>query len=227
MNGLEKITNRILEDARAEADAIIDGARAECEAIRAEYEAKADAIRLRISDDAEREGFDMIARAKAASANEKRSAVLRMQSRILDETFESAKKQIRSQNDEQYTKTLTGLLSAALTEQVKIERESLELYGEEEAPCAERYEVILNAHDRDRYGETVVRETRAKLRGSLADEVLEKLCLADTVAPIEGGLILRCGSIETNCSLELIFEQLRAELEGEVSHALFTAPKQF
>lgn len=227
MNGLEKITNRILEDARAEADAIIDGARAECEAIRAEYEAKAEAIRRRISDDAEREGFDMIARAKAASANEKRGAVLRMQSRILDETFESAKAQIRSQNDEQYTRTLMGLLSAALTEQVKIERESLELYGEEDAPCAEWYEVILNAHDRDRYGETVVRETRVKLRGMLADEVLGKLCLADTVVPIEGGLILRCGSIETNCSLELIFEQLRSELEGEVSHALFTAPKQF
>ncbi len=226
MNGLEKITNRILEEARAEADAIIDGARKECEAIRAEYEAKADAIRLRISDDAEREGFDLIARAKAASANEKRSAVLRMQSRILDETFESAKKQIRSQNDEQYTKTLTGLLSAALTEQVKIERDSLELYGEE-ASDADAYEVILNAHDRDRYGETVVRETCAKLRGTLSDEVLGKLRLADAVAPIEGGVILRCGSIETNCSLELIFEQLRGELEGEVSHALFTAPKQF
>ena len=227
MNGLEKITNRILDEARAEAEAIINGARKESEAIRAEYEAKADAIKLRISDDAEREGFDLIARAKAASANEKRSAVLRMQSRILDVTFESAKKQIRSQNDEQYTKTLTGLLSAALTEQVKIERETLELYGEEEITRTDAYEVILNAHDRDRYGETVVRETRAKLRGTLEDGVLEKLCLADAVASIEGGLILRCGSIETNCSLELIFEQLRADLEGEVSHALFTSPKQF
>lgn len=227
MNGLEKITNRILEDARAEADAIIDGARVECEAIRAEYEAKADAIRLRISDDAEREGFDVIARAKAASANEKRGAVLRMQSRVLDETFESARMQIRNQSDEQYAKTLTGLLSAALIEQVRIERESLELYGEEEAPLAETYEVILNQRDRDRFGESLVRETCAKLRGTIAAERLEKLKLADTVAPIEGGVILRCGSIETNCSLELIFEQLRAELEGEVSHALFTAPKQF
>ena len=227
MNGLDKITNRILDEARAEADAIIEAARAECEAIRADYAAKAEAIRLRISDTAEREGADLIARAKVASANEKRGAILRMQSRLLDETFESVRAQIRGQGDEQYAKTLTGLLSAALTEQVTIERESLALYGEEEAPLAETYEVILNQQDRDRFGEALVRDTRAKLRGTLSDEVLAKLSLSNTVASIEGGVILRCGSIETYCSLELIFEQLRAELEGEVSHALFTAPKQF
>ena len=227
MNGLEKITSRILNEARAEADAVIAAAQEECERIRAEYAQKAEAIRTRISDEAEREGFDMIARAKSASANEKRSAVLRMQSRVLDETFESARRQIREQSGEQYTATLTGLLCAALSEEVKAERESLELYGEEEIPVTDAYEVILNSRDRERFGEAVVRGACTKLRGVLPEEVLGKVRLADTVAAIEGGLILRYGSIETNCSLELIFEQLRSELEQDVSRALFTAPKQF
>lgn len=227
MNGLEKITSRILNDARAEADAILEQARAECDSIRAEYETKAEEIRRRISDDAEREGFDIIARAKAASANEKRNAVLRMQSRILDETFESARLQIRNRNDEQYIATLTGLLCAALIEQIKTERQSLELYGEEETPAAEVYEVVFNAHDRDRFGDAVVRDACNKLHGVLPEEALRKVRLADAVASVEGGLILRYGNIETNCSLELIFEQLRGELEQDVSRALFTAPKQF
>ena len=227
MNGLEKITNRILDDARAEADAILAQARTECEGIRAGYEAKAKQLRQRISEGAEREGEDLIARAKAASVNEKRNAVLHMQSRILDETFENARKQIREQSAEQYTVTLTGLLCTALTEQVKSERESLELYGEEGAPVAEAYEVLLNAHDRDTVGAEVVRAACVKLNGVLPAETLEKVRLADISVAIEGGLILRCGSIETNCSLELIFEQLRGELEQDVSRALFTAPKQF
>lgn len=227
MNGLEKITNRILDDARAEADAILEQARAECDRIRAEYQAKAETIRERISDDAEREGLDMIARAKSASANEKRSAILRMQSRVMDETFASAKRQIREQNGEQYTATLIGLLCAALTEQVKAERESVELYGEEDSTVADVYEVLFNPHDREHFGVSVVRGACTKLHGAIPEEKLNKVRLSDGTVSIEGGLILRYGNIESNCSLELIFEQLRVELEQEVSRALFTAPKQF
>ena len=227
MNGLEKITNRILEDARAEAASIMDSAEKECEKIRADYAAKAEGIRQRIVEDAERDGADIVARAKASSANERRAAVLRLQSSMLEETFESAKQQIRNQDGEQYTKTLVGLLSTALAEQVRIEKESLALYGEEEAPLSESYEVIFNQQDRDRYGEAVVQGARIGLRGTLSNEQLEKLSLSPRTALIEGGLILKYGSIETNCSLELIFEQLRGELEQEVSRALFTAPKQF
>ena len=53
---------------------------------------------------------------------------------------------------------------------------------------------------------------------------LVTLAIIDAAA-IDGGLILRYGDIESNCSLELLFAGLRRELEGEVSHALF-APKE-
>ena len=45
--------------------------------------------------------------------------------------------------------------------------------------------------------------------------------LADDVANIDGGLILRAGSVEINSSVDTIFSYLRPRLEAEVIKILF------
>ena len=76
MNGLEKITDRILGEAQAEADRILAEAKAERERILAEYAARAEAIRTRLSEEAEAEGHALIAREKAAASTKGRELLL-------------------------------------------------------------------------------------------------------------------------------------------------------
>ena len=91
----------------------------------------------------------------------------------------------------------------------------------------EAYEVLMNTRDRDRCGDAVLNAARRKLTGKIPDEKLSKMCLCARPVEMGGGLILRCGSIESNCSLDLLFAQLREELEAEVSHALFDVRTSF
>ena len=219
MNGLERITEKILAEAREEADRILSSAEAECARIREEYAARADEIRARLSAEAERVGTDMIAQAKATAATQKRNLVLETQSQLIDEVFEIALAQVSGQEGEKYVETLAGLLSAA-------EEISRTLYGEEDAMAPERYEILMSARDLDRYGEAVLDAVRKKLGAKLEAQTLNKLVLSRQTLSTNGGLVLRCGNIEANCSLSLLFAQLREELESEVSHALFVTERQ-
>ena len=45
--------------------------------------------------------------------------------------------------------------------------------------------------------------------------------LASDIAPIDGGIILRCGPVETNCSLAMLMAENRRETEAKVSRILF------
>jgi V/A-type H+-transporting ATPase subunit E len=221
VTGLEKITEKILAEARAEADRILAEARAESERIRSDYAKRADELKSRISADASREGVDVVTRAKAASANHKRNQLLEAQSELIDDVFRSAQDSIRTQESDAYAELLTGLLGAALSEQARAEVESRELYGEEDMPTVESYEVLLNARDRDRVGQDLIDRVKKSAGGKLPADMLTRLVLAEDTVSIDGGLILRCGSIETNCSLALLFAQLREELEAEVCRVLF------
>ena len=221
VTGLEKITEKILAEARAEAERILAEAREESARIHADYAARADEIKNRISADASREGVDIVTRAKATSANRKRNRLLQTQSELIDETFCQTHESLRTQDADAYAELLIGLLSAALSAQAKTETESRELYGEEDMPTVERYEVLLNARDRDRVGQNLINLVKERVGNKLPAEMLARLTLADETVSIDGGLILRCGSIETNCSLSLLFAQLREELEADVCHVLF------
>ena len=221
MNGLEKITDKILAEAGAESQKILAEAEEECARIKATYAEKAQAIRLRVADEAEREGIDLVSRSKNGAATQKRNALLRVRGELVDETFDMTLMTLKSQSGEKYTEMLTGLLCAAFLEQMEAEITGRTLYGEEDAIAPERYEVLFNSSDRDRYGAAVLAGARLKLAAKVDAEKLEMLTLSDQTVNIDGGLILRCGEVESNCSLSLLFADLRRELEAEVSRALF------
>ena len=117
------------------------------------------------------------------------------------------------------------LLASALKRQAEDEKIGRELYGEnEDAPIAAEYELVLNARDRERCGERLLTSVRERLGADYA-ELTDKLRLWDGVGNVDGGLILRCGHIEINCSLRALFDQIRPELEAKVSHRLFPDKK--
>lgn len=220
-NGIERITGKILSEAQAKADEILAAAQAECDEIKADYETRAQNVRDRLTDAAREKGTDLVARAKSAAAMKKRNALQAQESRLIDSVFESAKEWVLSLPKEKYVDLLAGLLSAALTEQADTEAKNLALYGEESEPI-EVFEVLFNKKDRDACGKEVLDAVKKRYANSnrLPAARLEQLVLSKNTLNIEGGVVLRYGNVESNCSFEMLFGQLHRELEAEVARVL-------
>ncbi|MBE6702106.1 MAG: hypothetical protein E7585_01675 [Ruminococcaceae bacterium] len=219
MTGLEKITERILADAKEKARGILEAAQNDCRQMAAEYAEQAERIREEIADRAMAESEDMIARSKSAAAMARRNILLAAKGEILDETFAAAKTHICDTDYGKYRELLVALLSCALMEQAKNEQASLAL-GDEVA-AFDAYEVFLNEQDLRRFGNRIVEDARRVTERRIGAERAAKLRLSDTPAEIDGGLILRYGDTEANCSLSVMLAQMRRELEGRVSQILF------
>ena len=223
INGLNKITGKILSEAQVKADKILADAQAECDRINAEYAERADKIRSEISTEAEKGGMEYVARIRSTAATSKRNLLLQTKSDLIDGVFAGVLEQTRNLELAKYNEILIGLLSAALLEQLESEETSRTLYGEEEALAPESYEVLFNQRDRDRCGKLVIEGVQKHLSGKVSAEKLSRLTLATQTANIDGGLVLRCGNVESNCSLSILFAQLRESLESEVARTLFDA----
>lgn len=198
MNGLEKITARILAEARAEVDAVRAEAASRCEQIRAEYAKKA--------EEAYREGLragtaeteQRVGRLDRNEKLESRKNILAMKQSLLSDAFARAKEKILSFPDEAYTRFLARQAGHA------------SLRGEEA--------VILNAKDRERVGEAVVAAANAILRER---GLPGGLTLSGETRPISGGLILKQGSIEVNCTVDTLLDLSHNALDAEVAGILF------
>ena len=192
MKGTEKIIAHIEADAQAQADAVLGEARQRCEAIKARFDEKA----ARLYSDRIREGVkacqDQEDSALRISRMEARKSVLSVKQEMVEKSFDLAVQQIVALPDEKYTAFLANLVKKA-------------------GPAGDE-EIILNAADRARVGE-------ALLKAVNADGAIMKL--SDETRDIKGGLILRRGSIETNCSVELLVELCRGELSAKLADVLF------
>ncbi|MBR5124781.1 MAG: hypothetical protein IKU90_06585 [Clostridia bacterium] len=219
MTGLEKVTGKILADAEADARAILERADAECAEITQRSKAETEAEQERLREQNDRECQSLIIRAKSSAAMAKRNAVLEARAEILDEAYAAAERQVRSMSGDQYLDLLQKLLRSALKRQIEGEEESMRLYGEDISP--DRYEILLNSRDRDTYGERLMAAFREGLGSKIPAASLQKLCLASETPRIDGGLILRCGPVETNCSLAMLMAENRRETEAKVSRILF------
>ena len=192
MKGTEKIIAHIEADAQAQSDAVLGEARQRCEAIKARFDEKA----ARLYSDRIREGVkacqDQEDSALRISRMEARKSVLSVKQEMVEKSFDLAVQQIVALPDEKYTAFLANLVKKA-------------------GPAGDE-EIILNAADRARVGEALIKAVNAD--GA-------KMKLSDETRDIKGGLILRRGSIETNCSVELLVELCRGELSAKLADVLF------
>ncbi len=208
MTGLSKITERILDDARAEAQRLLDEADKEC--ARIAEKARLDAADLRAEMDAaaRREAEEILNRARSAEATVSRDTVLDIKGRSVDKAFALAKKRLLSLPEDEYGALLGSMLATALKIKADDERARIE-NGDDADVVSSACELTLNTADREKYGKTLVATAS------------EKITLSDKTASIDGGLILSFGDMEINCSIDRIIEQLRPSLEARVYRALF------
>lgn len=222
VNGLERMTERILAEARERREAILADARATCEEISAESVLRAEALRRRLANEAEEAASAIIAEARSSAAAKRQELLQARRSALTGEVFARVLSEVASMEREKYTELLGGLLAAAIYDFCRTEAENRALYGDEEEEGEDApFEVVLNKKDRDTCGAAVLDAARKKLAGKVPESALASLRLSSQVKKMQGGLILCHGPVECNCSFEMLFAELRRELESEVSRTLF------
>ena len=219
MTGLERITEKILSDAKERARVILESAQEDCRAAAQSYAADAAETREEIAARTRAVGAAIAARARAAAAMERRDILLAAKSAALDEVFLKAKKEITDTDFGKYRELLVALLSCALLDLASTERASREL-GDELADLT-RLEVLMNEKDRERFGAAVLSGARRVTERKVGSELISLLTLSDETADIEGGLILRAGDVEINCSLAVLLAEVRRDIEAKVAAILF------
>lgn len=193
MNGIDKITDRIVADAQAKAAELVNEAKAQAARIEADYKTQAEGVLTDARAKAETQGAQTAQRAEAAGALEGRKWILAAKQQLLEDTFTQILDQLCALPKEEYVALLTRqLLEAARG-------------GEE---------VIFNQADRARVGKEVVTAANETLKAG-------RLTLSEETRDIKGGFILKSGPVELNCALETLVEQEKEALSAQVASYLF------
>lgn len=194
MKGTEKIIAHIQADAKAQANAILAQAEQQCASIRGDYEKKASAAYGDKIRAGVKECQDRVDSMERIAQMEAKKGVLALKQEMVSASFDKAQDMIIGLPKEQYAAFLAKLAAqAAVT-------------GEEE--------VLLNGRDRDTVGPAAVKAANEKLGAG-------KLTLAADAGNFAGGLILRRGNIEVNCTVELLVELCRADMSAQLAGVLF------
>ena len=222
MTGLSKITDKILDEARRDAAAKLAAADAEAARISAEYAEKANNITAAANAAAKSEAAEIAMRARSGEKTLRKNVLLEAQSELIDRAFAVAKKELAELEGEARLELLTGLLCACLWAEYDAEKDREALYGtdgEQDEPYI--YEVMLNPRDREKLGQSLMNNFKRRIVGKDMGDIPERVRLSSDTVDIEGGIVLRRGSVEINNSLEAIFSYLRPRLESEVAKILF------
>ena len=194
MNGIEKITARIESDTRAEVEAILREAEAKAEAVRTDYRAKAEAEAKAAAEAGREAAKRQGERLESAARMAAKQELLSAKQACLDEAFTQAKKKILALSDGEYADLLAKMALRASKS------------GKEE--------ILLSATDRRRVGEQVVKKVNELCKDGA-------MTLSKETRDMEGGLILREGSVEVNCAFETELRVLRESMAAEIAAILF------
>ena len=198
MNGINKITDRIAAEAEAEVSAVLAEAEKSAAAVRADFAAQAKELGDTLLRQGTEEIEQKVQRADRASRLEAKKDILSLKQELVGQAYRRAMEKILAMPEADYADFLAREAgSAALT-------------GKEE--------IILNDADHDRLGTKVTAAANAlAVKRGLPGE----LKLAETTRPITGGVVLRQGDIEVNCTLDSLLELSRGSLDAEVARILF------
>ena len=125
---------------------------------------------------------------------EAKKSILALKQEMVSEGFVRARQMIVELPEEQYVALLAKLAANA------------SVTGDEK--------IVLNERDKARLGDKVAGAANKALGNG-------KLSTADETGDFEGGLVLRRGNIEVNCTVELLVELCRDEMSAELASVLF------
>jgi len=193
---VENLIERIVRDAKNEADEILSEARSKAEAIISEAEQEGKKRYEEIVAEAKRKAEDEKKRRITLAGLESRNAILKEKGTLTDEVFSRALGKIIALPKEKYLEALVKMLLSYAPE------------GDSE--------VILCERDREIGRELIERANR-----ELSSAGKGIVRLSEETRPIIGGFILKGPGVEINNSLEAQVSQVREKVEPLVIEKLF------
>ena len=198
MKGTEKIIAHIRADGDAEAKKIIDAASKQAEEKRAESFKAALSEYEKLMQAGNAECEDILSGSRRIAEMEAKKSVLSVKQEMISAAFDAAREEIVNLPRDKYTLFLARMAA--------------------EAAASGMEEIVLNARDKAEVGKSVCKAANELLS---AKGTPGKLTVSEDTADISGGVIVRFGGIETNCSIDALIRQRRSGLSTEVAAAMF------
>jgi V/A-type H+-transporting ATPase subunit E len=193
----EKVTEKILSDAKAEADKIKGEAQEKQNAEQAKLDERLAEYQKQTETLAHKAAEDEKSHRLSAARMDIAKQLLAEKRNILDQVFAEAHKRLRRLSDEDHRRLMTNLM-----------RQAVET-GEEE--------VIIDKNE-SRIDQSFIDGVNQQL----ASDNKGNLKLASQREDLGGGFILRRGKIRNNASFAVLLDQARKELEIELAKDLFS-----
>lgn len=193
MNGIDKIMERIRQDAQAQQDAARAQTEEQLAHIRQDFQRQAEQLTREQELLGQQAAQRRREQLESSAGMERRQMLLAEKQSCIDEAFAAAARQLRSLPREEYARVLARLAVAA---------------------GSGREELILSAADRAELGQVVVEQANA-LKGGAA------FTLSQETRELNGGLILKDGDVEYNCSFDTQLRLLRESMAADVAAILF------
>lgn len=198
MKGTERIVSHILAEAQAEKEAALAQAGKAAGAIAADFAKKAEDEAAELLRAGKEAAEQRVLRQQRTNRLEARKDILGLKQDLVSAAYDKARQAILALDEDKYVAFLAAQAGAAA------------LTGSEE--------IVLGKGDRERAGARIVAAANAaaEKRG-----IAGAMTLSDAVLPADGGLVLRRGSIEVNCTLDKLLEMSHSSLDAEVASVLF------
>jgi V/A-type H+-transporting ATPase subunit E len=198
----EKLRQKIISDAEAEARKIVEAGQAEAGTITAEAEKQVGKIASEFGEKARARAEEYVRRQISLRELEARKAVLTEKGGVIDEVFDKALQELRERDHKGgYALTRDLLLSA------------IEV-GDEE--------IILAPEDKKGISASFIDDLNSRLRKAGKRGEVK---VSGETRNIKGGFILKRGRAETNGSFDTLLAMLRDEIETEIADILFGGPQ--
>ncbi|MHC4570963.1 MAG: V-type ATP synthase subunit E [Planctomycetota bacterium] len=188
----EQVVEKILADARAEAEKIKSEAKEKENAEQAKLDEQLSGYKKQTDIIAQKAGEDKKAHLLAAARMDIAKEFLAEKRKLLDEVFAQARQKLQSLPDAEYIKLMTKLLLDAVET------------GDEE--------VIIDKNEK-RIDQKFIKQIGPGYKGNLR--------LSEQRENLGAGFILKRGKIKNNISIEVLLAQARKELEIELAKELF------
>jgi V/A-type H+-transporting ATPase subunit E len=193
---VEQVAEKILADAKAEAEKIKKQAQEKVAAEQAKLDTQLIEYKKQTKILAEKAGKDEKSHILAAARMDIAKQFLAEKRKILDEVFEQARRQTQNLPDDQYHELITKLMLEVVET------------GDEEVVT-------------DKKEKRIDKEFIKQINHKLGPDHKGNLKLSDEKQDLGSGFILKRGKIKTNVSIEVLLNQARKELEIELAKELF------
>lgn len=196
---IEKITDKILEDAATQAASIIDQAKAKEKDILADADKLSKQQEDKILEDARKKAQDIAKRVLADARLGAKKEVLSMKQSLIDEAFDATIKAVEDLPNKDYQKLIKCIINSLIKKG--------------------RQEIIVAQGDKDKINSTFIDEVNKDIKSKGSDVTL--ILSKEFDKTFKSGFILRTDTFQIKNSIEQLVLACKGDLQSKIAEVLF------